>query len=201
MALRYAPLVIPAPQCIFPVDYQSKIITFDGTRTYTAQQHTKKMTDYFELHEIDIGDVQMRIFVQILAREVKTWFISLSPKSIDSLEVLYQQFLNSWEEKKNPLQILFEYENLKRGPNETIQDYYTWFNNVYNVIPLDLRPPGLALIKFPDGFYIDMDFQLRERNPPTLEDMQSVVVSVEANLLSKRARVRNERRTPLKDAS
>jgi len=44
-----------------------------------------------------------------------------------------------------------------------------------------------------------MAFQLRERNPPTLEDMQSVAVSVEANLLAKRARVRNERRAPLKD--
>jgi len=44
-----------------------------------------------------------------------------------------------------------------------------------------------------------MAFQLRERNPPTLEDMQSVAVSVEANLLAKRARVRNERMTPLKD--
>ena len=78
-----------------------------------------------------------------------------------------------------------EYENLKRGPNETVQDYCTRFNNVYNAIPLDLRPPpGLAFIKFPSGFDTDMVFQLRERNPPTLEDMQSLVVSVDANLLS-----------------
>jgi len=44
-----------------------------------------------------------------------------------------------------------------------------------------------------------MAFQLRERNPPTLEDMQSVAVSVEVNLLEKRARVRNERRGSTKD--
>ena len=44
-----------------------------------------------------------------------------------------------------------------------------------------------------------MAFQLKERNPPTLEDMQSVAVSVEANLLEKRARVRNERRGFAKD--
>lgn len=44
-----------------------------------------------------------------------------------------------------------------------------------------------------------MEFQLRERNPPTLEDMQGVPVSVEANLLTKRASVRNERRGLLKD--
>jgi len=67
-------------------------------------------------------------------------------------------------------------------------------------MPVDLRPPpGLALIKFPDGFDTDMAFQLRERNTLTLEDMQSVAVSVEDNMLAKRARVRNKWRTPLKE--
>jgi len=44
-----------------------------------------------------------------------------------------------------------------------------------------------------------MAFQLREINPPTLEDMQSMAVSVEDNLLAKGARVRNEKRGPSKD--
>jgi len=71
---------------------------------------------------------------------------------------------------------------------------------VYNVIPQNLRPPlDLALIKFPDGFDSDMAYQLRERAPPSLEDMQSIAVSVEANLISKRARARAERRTPFKE--
>lgn len=103
-------------------------------------------------------------------------------------------------EKKDPLQILSEYENLKRGTQETVQDYCTRFNNVYKAIPQNLRPPpDLALIKFPDGFDSDMDFQLRERAPHTLEDMQSIAVSVEANLMSKRAQARSERRIPLKE--
>ena len=62
MANRYAPLVMPAPQGAMPPYYQSKIVLFDGTGSCTAQQHTRKMTDHFELHKIDIGDVQMRIF-------------------------------------------------------------------------------------------------------------------------------------------
>ena len=81
-----------------------------------------------------------------------------------------------------------------------MQYYCTRFNGVYNAIPLGLRPPpGLALIKFPDGFDSDMAFQLRERNPPTLEDMQSITVTVESNLLSKRAKDMSERRIPLKE--
>jgi len=43
------------------------------------------------------------------------------------------------------------------------------------------------LIKIPDGFDVDMSYQLRERNPETLEQMQSNFVSVQANLLAKKA--------------
>ena len=56
-----------------------------------------------------------------------------------------------------------------------------------------------ALIKFPVGFDSDMAYQLRERAPPSLEDMQSIPVSVETNLISKRARARAERRTTYKE--
>jgi hypothetical protein len=57
----------------------------------------------------------------------------------------------------------------------------------------------LALIKFPDGFDADMSYQLRERNDATLEDMQKSAISVEANLLAKRAHQRSERRVTIKE--
>jgi hypothetical protein len=81
-----------------------------------------------------------------------------------------------------------------------VQDYCTYFNNLYNAIPTEIKPPqGLALIKFPDGFDADMSYQLRERNAATLEDMQKSAISVEANLLVKRARQRSERRVTIKE--
>jgi hypothetical protein len=109
-------------------------------------------------------------------------------------------FLDRWEVKKNPLQILSKYENIRRNPGETVQDYCTRFNNLYNAIPTEIKPPqGLALIKFPDGFDTDMSYQLRERNTTTLEDMQRSVISVEANLLARRARQRTEKRVTIKE--
>jgi hypothetical protein len=45
----------------------------------------------------------------------------------------------------------------------------------------------------------DMSYQLRERNSTTLEDMQKRVISVEANLLVKRARKRTKRRVTIKE--
>ena len=44
-----------------------------------------------------------------------------------------------------------------------------------------------------------MAYQLRERNSSTLEEIQKDVVSVEANMLAKRARLRNERRVTIKE--
>ena len=154
----------------------------------SAQQHVDKMNDYFDLQEVDEGDAQMRLFAQILTGDVKKWYKGLHVTSILDLTEFQRSFLDRWEVKKNPLQILSEYKNIRRNQGETVQDYCTRFNNLYNAIPVNIKPPqGLALIKFPDGFDTDMSYQLRERNSTTLEDMQKSEISVEANLLEKRA--------------
>lgn len=135
MANRYAPLQLLGNPGAMPQNYQSRITYFDGTSSYTALQHTKKMQDYFENYEIDNDDVRMKIFVQSLTGDVRIWFRALAANSIANLDALYQTFLNIWEKKKDPLHILSEYNTIKRGPQETVLDYYARFNNVYNAIP------------------------------------------------------------------
>ena len=63
-----------------------------------------------------------------------------------------------------------------------------------------MKPPqGLALVKYPEGFDADMAYQLRERDYNTLEDMQKGAVSVEVNLIEKRARMRSEKKVTYRD--
>lgn len=120
--------------------------------------------------------------------------------SIATLDDLQRQFLDRWEIKKNPLQILHEYEHINQNVGESVQDYCTRFNSIYKAIPDHLRPPvGLSMMKFPDGFDANMAYQLREREPAIMEDMQKIVVSVEANLLAKRARARAENKVTIKE--
>ena len=158
------------------------------------------MTDYFELHEIDDYDVQMRFFAQTLIGEVKKWFKGLTTSSIADLAIFHRVFLNKWEKKKNPLQILSEFDAMKRAPNESVEDYYTRYNSVHNSIPANLKPtPDFVLLKFPNGFDTDMAYQLRERNAENLERMQTDVVSIEVNILAKKYRLRNERRVTMKE--
>ena len=57
-----------------------------------------------------------------------------------------------------------------------------------NIIP----PPGFALLHYSDAFDLEMEFQLRERNLATLEEMQNSAIDVEANLLIRRAKSKEE---------
>jgi len=72
-----------------------------------------RMTDFCDLHEIDAKNVIMRLFVQTFAGEVRKWFRGLQVACIATLADLKRQFLDHWEVKKNPLQILAEYEQIK----------------------------------------------------------------------------------------
>jgi hypothetical protein len=199
MAARYAPLVLDASLHAMPQDYQTRLPQFDATGPLNAQQHVDKMNDYFDLQEVDV-DVQMRLFAQSLTGDIKKWFKALPSASVPDLVTFQRSFLDRWEVKKNPLQILSEYETIRRNQGESVQDYCTHLNNLYNAIPAEIKPPqGLALIKFPDGFDVDMSYQLRERNSTTLANMQKSAISVEANLLVKRARQRSERRVTIKE--
>lgn len=71
---------------------------------------------------------------------------------------------------------------------------------MYNSIPAEITPPlRIALLHYPDAFDLAMAYQLRERNPATLEDMQSNVVSVDANLLEKKSKMKIERKVTMKE--
>lgn len=200
MVVWYAPLVLPQNVGAMPIDYQSKIPFFDSTQNVIAQQNVDKINYFFKVHEVEIENVTMRLFVQIFGGQVWKWFKVLPTASITTSPVLHRVFLDRWEVKKNPLQILFKYENIKRNTNESVQDYCVRFNVVYNAILANIKPlEGLALLKFPDSFHANMAYQLRECDPTTLEYMQKNVVNVEENLQAKRARMRSKKRVTIKE--
>ena len=64
------------------------------------------MEDSFDYMEIDDDTVKMRIFAQSLGGDVKKWFKSLPPGSIQDLPALYHNFIDKWEVRVNPRQLL-----------------------------------------------------------------------------------------------
>jgi len=78
------------------------------------------MNYFFDLHEVYEADVQMRLFAQSLIGDVKKWFKALPGDSIVDIVAFQQYFINRWEIKENPLQILTEYENIRRNQGESV---------------------------------------------------------------------------------
>ena len=93
------------------------------------------MNDAFNYMEIEDETIKMKFFSQSLGGEAKKWFKGLTPHSIHDLPTLHQTFINKWETRKNPLQILSDYNNLKGNTGKSVQAYCNRFNSVYNALP------------------------------------------------------------------
>jgi hypothetical protein len=78
----------------------------------------------------------MRLFSQSLSGEVKKWFMALQAANIP----FETSFLAGWGDKKNPLQLLIQYNNIKRSLEEIVQDLLAKFMKVYNSIPMEVKP-------------------------------------------------------------
>ena len=127
----------------------------------------------------------MRLFSQSFYGEVKKWFRGLPARSIHDFQEFETAFLRKWERKKNSLHLLTQYNNLKRGPNESVQDLSTRFKRNYDAIPTDVKPPpGAAKLHYVDAFSSEFTMLLREIRYVSLTDMMDDAIEVEVNLIA-----------------
>ena len=118
MDSRFAPLVLPAQLHDLPQAYSTRIKTHSFEGDITAQQHLDRFNDFYDLEEVDHEDAKLRLFAQKISREVKKCFRGLQVGSINDFQQFETVFLGKWEKKRNYLQLLTQYNNLKRGMNE-----------------------------------------------------------------------------------
>lgn len=77
---------------------------------------------------------------------------------------------------------LIEFEELKRNHGELVVDFIKLFNKLYHKMPPNCKPPVAATkVRFSKAFDDDFAVMLRERISPTLQDMQTKAIEVEAN--------------------
>jgi hypothetical protein len=159
MAARFTPLILPAQLHDFPQNYSQRIKLYDVEGNVSAQKHLDWFNDFVDLEEVDYADAKMRLFMQSLSGEVRKWFKSLPATSIQDFTAFETSFITRWGDKKNPLQLLTQYNNMKRAPEETVQEFSARFMRVYNSIPTEVQPPpGAAQLRYVDSF--DNDFTL-----------------------------------------
>ena len=96
---------------------------YDGKGNFTARQHVDKFDYFINLEEVDDDDVKMRLFEQSLPRDPKKWFRYLSARSIATCEAFQTSFLERWDDKKSPLRVLSQYNNIKEGGVEYVHEF------------------------------------------------------------------------------
>jgi hypothetical protein len=136
------------------------------------------------LEEVYFEDAKMRLFAQSLAREVGKWFRALPSDSIINFEAFETIFLAKWGDKKKPLQLLTQYKNMRRSPNETVQYFSARFVKVYNMIPTEVNPPKSSQLRYVDSFESDFSLLLREQRSSSLDYMMIDAIKVEVNLMA-----------------
>jgi hypothetical protein len=141
MATKFSPFILPAQLDDLPQDYNLRIKLFDAEGNISTQNHLNWFNDFIDLEEVDFEDVKMRLFTQSLAREARKWLRALPPASIADFEAFEKRFLAKWGDKKNPLQLLTQYNNMKISPDEAVQEFLTRFMKVYNAIVFEVNPP------------------------------------------------------------
>jgi hypothetical protein len=187
MVDRYTPLPLPTNLHYLRQGYDQRLKQFGAEGDITTQQHLDRFLYFCDLEDVDYEDVKMRLFAQSLGGEAKKWFRTLPTGSILNSHHFEQIFLNKWQEKKNPLQMLTQYNQLKRGNDEIVKSFYDRFKRTYNSLPDECKPhDGMAKIHYVEGFDDDFALLLRERRSSTLVDMMNDAIEVEVNLMASR---------------
>ena len=83
----------------------------------------EKFEDFVDLEEVDYADVKMWLFSQSLLGEAKKWFKYFLVASILTFQAFQNAFLERWDDKQIPLQLLSQYTSLKKGGFESVQNF------------------------------------------------------------------------------
>ena len=97
--------------------------------------------------------------------------------------------MRKWGNRNNLVQALTEYSTLKRVVDESIHKFSKRFNKLYDFIPTHLKPPqALAQMRYAEAFDYDFSILLRERESPSLAEMQNDAVKVEINMIAAKSK-------------
>ena len=144
----------------------------DGEGNVTTKYHVGKFDDFIDLEEVDYEDVKMRLFAQSLSGEAKKWYKDLPAGSIPNFAGFQTIFLEIWDDYQSPLQVLYKYNNLKKGGFDSFHEFSSRFMRAYNSIPNDIKPsPGASKLHYAEAFDNDFSLLLRERKQVTLPTM------------------------------
>jgi hypothetical protein len=114
----------------------------------------------------------MRLLASSLIEEALRWFIGLLDNHVTSYEDFSKLFKNRWTTKKdNGMKLVAQFNKIKKKENETVSEFDTKFDRLYNYILIDLRPTNVIVcLLYVNAFDGKFCFILKDNKPTSLEE-------------------------------
>jgi hypothetical protein len=97
---RFRPLNMHVHVHDIPKNNLNLLPKYDGEQAHSVEERILSFQDFTKNIFMENNDVLMRIFVQILERDVHKWFIELHAASINIYHSLESAFMKQWGERE-----------------------------------------------------------------------------------------------------
>lgn len=136
------------------------------------------MNDY----EVEHEDVVMKLFVHSLTEDARDWFRRLPDDSITSWSDLENFFKEQYVDHTNAGFILNEFDNIKKGKNESTFEFNVRFQKgIYKLFQVMKLEENVCITTYFNAFDSKMAYILREKDCKTLRDAFKIAMNIENN--------------------
>ena len=112
-------------------------------------------------------------------------FREFPPNSINGICALEETFMKLWGDTKYYLYYITKFQELKRKPNESVENFTKIFKKMYGNIPTKIKANDISTkLTFSNAFYAYFSLLLRDIRDTTLVNMQEVALEIKSNLLA-----------------
>ena len=153
-------------------DLRDKVIKFSINNAITCEEHPKKFINMINGYEVEQEDVVMKFFVHSLTKDAKDYFRRLPNDSVASWSVLEKLFKEKYGDNTNAKFVLNEFNNIKKGENESTFDFNVRFQKgMYKLLQVMRLNEDVCLITYFNSFDCKMAYSLRDKDPKTLREV------------------------------
>ena len=129
----------------------------------------------------------MKLFALSLEDEAFNWFSNLENNKYPTLNSLVDQFMDKWGDKREHRHALAALNTNRKSENETMIEFNKRFNDLVSGMHKDIKhSEASTLIYYVEAFSGDFDYELKDKEPTSLANAQSMAIKIERNMQASR---------------
>jgi hypothetical protein len=133
---------------------------------------------------VDNEYLEMKLPTKSLTEDSQMWFKCFPENHLESYENFAKLLKSRWETKKDSGMLMTQFNHIKNKDNETMNEFYTRFDNLCSQIPKYLCPFEAAIcILNVNVFEGKFGFILRDKKPNTLEKSKEYNEEIKENII------------------